>query len=331
MSNSLKIYDFHLSHKDRKKNTNLQALAADHSDLNKYFNGATIGNIKNQLVFDSFLRKLTTDLNSEVLKNLKARKIIKRSIFRKADAFAYRDIQSDYKDKVLYGVLHAGKITKNAILEKTSKEDYEYNVLNNDRIYDDFFFLLHLSFRCNKARLFILSQADNTKVDSVFKSYLINNMFKSNSFGKTKASDFISADYKNEVIGRSVVTNILISKNDTIISEENGLEYEVEIKLKPKTTNSFKKFTEAVVSNLQKSKVLIEKDSSEDTTSDIKFSIKDPFTNLTKVISFGNEENFVPRLLLEDDEILNDEGLIDVEKMKTLCLSYIVYEKDALI
>lgn len=333
MSNSLKIYDFILIHKERKKNTNLHTLASDHPDLNKYFNGAASGTIKMKMVFDSFLRKLNNDLNSEVLKNTKTRKIIKRSRFFQNGSYTIRDVESDYGQKILYGILHAGRITNNAILEKVSVPDseYEYNVLDKDRIYDDFFFLLHLSFRCNKARLFILSRAEHTKVDAVFKKYLIDNMFKANSFAKTKSSDYISTDYKDAVLGRSMVTNILISKNETIVSEDDGLEYEVEIRLKPKSNNRLRKFTNDIVSKLQRSKVQIENDSSEDIASPIKFSIKDPETNSTKTIAFGDEDNFVPRLLLEDEEVLGDDGVIDVEKMKSLCLNYIVYNNDNLI
>ena len=330
MSNSLKIYDFHLKHKEKKKNTNFHALASDHPELNKYFNGNVSGVIKMKMVFDSFLRKLNNDLNSEILKNSTTRKIIKKSRFFQNDSYLVRELQSEYENKILYGILHAGRITNNAILEKVSDSKYEYNVLDKDRIYDDFFFLIHLSFRCNKARLFILSRAEQTKVDAVFKKYLVDNMFKTNSFEKTKISDYISSDYRNIVLGRSLVTNISISKNETIVSEEDGLEYEVEIKLKPKNHNRFSKFTDEIVSKLQKSRVQIENDSSEDGSSPIKFSIKDPDTKSTKIIAFGDEDNFIPRLILNDDEILTEDGYIDVEKMKSTCLNYIVYDKDEL-
>ena len=331
MSSYLKIYDFILTNKEKKKNTNLHAFALDHSGLNKHFNGSTSGAIKMKIVFDSFLRKLNDDLNSEILKNGNTKKIIKRSRFFKNDSYHVRDIQSDYDNKVLYGILHAGRITDNAILEKVSASEYEYNVLDKDRIYDDFFFLLHLSFRCNKARLFILSRTDHTKVDAVFKKYLADDMFKANTFTKTKIADYISSDYQNAVLGRSVVTSILISKNETIVSEEDGLEYEVEIKLKPKSNRGIGKFTKGIVSKLQKSKVQIENSSSEDDNSAIKFSIKDPDTKSTKIIAFGDEDNFIPRLLLNDEETLGEDGLIDVEKMKSICLSYIVYNNEELI
>jgi ribosome-binding factor A len=81
----------------------------------------------------------------------------------------------------------------------------------------------------------------------------------------------------------------------------------------------------------KKSKVFIEEEGAEDENSEIKFNIKDPDTKIRKTVSFGAQENFTPRLVFNDDEVLDENQQIDVEKLKAICMEYIVYEDNQLI
>lgn len=338
MSNYLKIYDFIISHDRTGTNTNFFTLATNHPGLVSLFSidGQVAPSIQRQVVFDSFLRKFSSDLNSEILKNEPTKKIVKKSRYYDDSGLIVRDIEKDYANKNLYGILHAGKITSNAILEKrneneNSNPDYEYESLNGDRIYDDFFFLLHISFDCNIARLFVLTQKSNTNVDAILKKYFKDNLFKATRYKKTKALDFIPEHHRNAVLNRSIVSGVIISKAETIISESDGIEYDVEIKLKPRTAHPFSQVTERIVSAFKKSKVMIEDEVADDENSEIKFNIKDTVNNTSKTISFGSQDNFMPRLVLEDSEILDDNGQIDVEKLRGICADYIVYENNTLV
>lgn len=333
MSYNLKIFDFHLNHKTRNLNTTYHALAMNHPELINNINpGNHSENIQRQLVFDSFSIKLSSDLNSERLKNVATKKIIKKSMHYQGANIVTRDIFKDYGEKIIYGVLHAGKIASNGLLESPTavSENYTYALLNGDRIYDDFFFMLHISFRCNIARLFIVNNSNNANVDAVFKKYLKDNLFKAPQFDKTLVSDFIPSEYRDEVLGRATVNNVTISKSDTVISQNDGIEYEVEIRLKPKSTNAFERITERTISLLRGSKVILDESIADDQNSELRFSIKDPDTNRSKTISYGNQDDFIPRIVLTDNEVFISNNQIDVEGLKTICLEYVRYNGDQL-
>lgn len=325
MSNYLKIYDFIIRHKQRSTNTEYFTLALNSPELSSQSNIESDNvNIKRQVVFDTFLRKLNSDLNREVLKNKSSKKIIKQSINR--NDLKERKVLTDYENKIIYGVLNAGKITENAILEKVNEgENNEYSVLDGDRIYDDFFFLLHISFSCNISRLFILSRKNNTNVDAVLKSYLRDNLFKANNFKKTTCVDFIPKEYRAEVLDRSIISNVLISKSQTILTESDNEEYEVEIRLKPKSPKTLSWLNQSKINIFKGSKVIVGENASDDINSEVRFSINDPETKNRKTISFGDQDNFMPRFILEDDEILNDNLELDIQKLKTMCMNYIKY------
>ncbi|MNJ85732.1 hypothetical protein D3C87_32110 [compost metagenome] len=342
MSNYLKIYDFFLSHNQSGTNTTFFKLAVNHPSIIPFISsdGNVSESIQRQVVFDGFLRKFSNDLNNEILKNDHTKKIVKKSRDYNGTNSQPREVQKDYTNKNLFGILHAGKITNNSTLEKRNENngteeltesDFEHTLLNGQRIYDDFFFLLHLSFECNVARLFVLTRRDNINVDTILKKYLKDNLFKATGFKKTKAGDFVSENYKNAVLGRSIVSSINISKAETIISESDGIEYEVEIRLKPKTQSVFSQVTQTTVNLFKKSKVYIEEEGAEDENSEIKFNIKDPDTKIRKTVSFGSQENFTPRLVFNDDEVLDDNQQIDIDKLKAICMEYIVYENNQLI
>lgn len=328
MSNPLKIYDFHLKHPDRRTNVTYFDLAKEHPDLLKHIpTNLNSDDIERQIIFDSFLMKLSSDLNTEELKNQK--KIIKKQKRKINGVVEITDIQKDYQHKVLYGILHGGKITKNVMLERVNEEqneeEYEYDSLDGDRLYEDFFFLLHISFRTNVARLFILSQKESTKTDAIFKNYLSNKLFKGGSFSKAQATDFIPSEYRDEVLGRSFVNSISISKTTTIITESDGVEYDVEIRLKPKNKSNFSQIRERV-NIFQKSKVTMENSSADDEDSPVKFTLKDPNTNASKTLTLANADNFTPRLSFENEQIQDENGYLDVETLKSLCLEYIKYD-----
>lgn len=328
MSNPLKIYDFHLKHPDRRTNVTFFDLAKEHPDLLKHIpTNLNSDDIERQIIFDSFLMKLSSDLNTEELKNQK--KIIKKQKRKINGVVEITDIQKDYQHKVLYGILHGGKITKNVMLERVNEEqneeEYEYDSLDGDRLYEDFFFLLHISFRTNVARLFILSQKESTKTDAIFKNYLSNKLFKGGSFYKAQATDFIPSEYRDEVLGRSFVNSISISKTTTIITESDGVEYDVEIRLKPKNKSNFSQIRERV-NIFQKSKVTMENSSADDEDSPVKFTLKDPNTNASKTLTLANADNFTPRLSFENEQIQDENGYLDVETLKSLCLEYIKYD-----
>ena len=337
MSHYLKIFDFHLNHRDSEGNTTYHALAMNHPEL---INSITVGteasdSIQRQLVFDSFKLKLSRDLSSENLKNVGTKKIIKKSKIYEGDAMVTREVLTDYSNKLMYGVLHAGKITNNAILESPTEatedeEDYTYALLNGDRIYDDFFFMLHVSFRCNIARLFIVNGANNTNVDAVLKKYLRDNLFRAPSFNKTKNSDFIPPEYREEVLNRATVNTVTISKSDTVISQNDGTEYDVEIRLKPRATSSFSRITNQTISKFRRSKVIFGESTTDDENTEMKFSIKDPITNKSKTISYGSQNEFIPRIVLTDAEIYTNNNQFDVEGLKDICLEYIRYDGNQL-
>jgi len=332
MSYILKIFDFHISSKRTASNTTYHALAMNHPGLINYINteGDYSENIHRKLVFDSFLLKFSNDLNSENLKNVTTKKIIKKSKRYRGSSMVTIDILKDYNNKLLYGVLHAGRITNNAVLESPEEDDYKYALLNGDRIYDDFFFMLHISFRCNIARLFIVNGGNNTNVDALLKKYLRDSLFRAPDFHKTKNSDFIPPEYREAVLGRATVNNVLISKADTVISQNDGIEYEVEIRLKPKATNAFSRITQETISQLRKSKVILENSTADDENSELKFSIRDPVTNKSKTVSYGRQDEFIPRLVLADDQVFSGNNQINVAGLKAVCMEYINYEGNQL-
>jgi hypothetical protein len=335
MSNPLKIYDFHLKHRDRGTNVTYFHLAKEHPTLRAHIpTGISSSDVERQIIFDSFFMKLSSDLNTEVLKNDKQRKIIKKRKRHIDGITEITEIQKDYENKLLYGILYGGKITSNVTLEKVREgqdsDEYEYDSLNGDRLYEDFFFLLHISDRSNVARLFILSLKDSTKTDTIFKNYLSNNLFKGGAFGRAKSADYIPTEYRDAVLGRSLVNSISISKTETIISESDGAEYEVEIKLKPKNQSSFSQMAEQI-NIFQKSKVTMENSSADDEDSPVKFTLKDPNTNTSKTLTLANADNFIPRLSFEDEQIQDEDGNLDVASLKAICMEYIRYDNNNLI
>lgn len=340
MSNYLKIYDFHIFNKITNSNTTYYQLALNHTELRGIVQSAVEEineNVDRQLVFDSFLRKLHNDLNIETIKDIRNKKIIKKSKKKIGDSITTRDILKDYENKIIYGVLHGGKITENSMLESIKKnvdnleDEYDYNVLNGDRIYDEFFFMLHISFKCNIARLFVLSRKETTLTDGLFKKYLKSNLFKAPQFKETKVADFIADEYRQVVLNRVVINNVFISNSQTIISEGDNMEYDVEIKLKPRNQSVLANVTAATIDFFKKSKVEISDSKSEDENSSVKFKIKDPITGSEKTISYNDRDAFIPRLELENDQVLDENNLISVLKMKEICLPYIRYNDDNLL
>lgn len=338
MSNPLKMYDFHLRHKEDGTNVTYYNLAVSKPELSNRIPDLDTDseNIGREVVFDSFLRKLSEDLNIEVLKNKKKDKLIKKNRYfdTEREEMIASEIEVDFNNKVLYGVLHGGKVAENSTLEKVSEAvtnqeiEYEYDQLNGDRIYDNFFFMLHLSFRCNLARLFILSPKNSTKTDSIFKEYLTNNLFKDDiNFQKTKVSDYIPQEFRDEVLRRVHVNNILISKTDTIISESDNQEYKVEVKLTPKFPDLFTNVKEKI-DYFRKTKVIIEEHSADDEDGGVRFSIIDPETNQTNLVSISSADNFIPRILYNDDDIMDENRNLDIEKIKAICLNFLQYNED---
>lgn len=338
MSNPLKMYDFHLRHKVDGTNVTYYDLAVSKPELAIHIPDLETDseNIEREVVFNTFLRKLSEDLNIEVLKNKKQDKLIKKNRYfdTEMEEMLASEIEIDYSNKVIYGVLHGGKVADNSTLERLTEVvadqeiEYEYDHLNGDRIYDNFFFMLHLSFRCNLARLFIISPKNSTKTDSIFKEYLSNNLFKDSiNFVKTKVSDYIPPEYRDEVLRRVHVNNILISKTDTIISESDSQEYKVEVKLTPKSPDLFTNVKEKI-DYFRKTKVTIEEDSVDDEESGVRFSINDPVTNQTRLVSISSADNFIPRTLYTDDEIMDENRNLDIEKNKAICLEFLRYNDD---
>lgn len=328
MSNYLKIYDFFISSREGGTNTNYAKLATNNHALRANIPNNVSDNIQRQLIFNSFLTKMSSDLNTEVLKSRgKNIKIIKKSNRFENGVPRVIELNQDYNNKLIYGLLYSGKQTEKSVLEKINDDGSNIlNQLNGHRIYDDFFFLLHISFDTNIARLFILTRKGNVLIDSIFKNYLKNTLFTANGFSRTKCGDFIEDTYRQQVLNRSIVNSILISKADTIISENDGIEYEVEIKLKPKKHNNLIRYTQDIVENLRNGKVVIGNDETYDDESELKFNIKDPTTNQTKTFSFGDDDNFKPKLIYSDEETL-EEGTdnIDIEKVKNICMEFLQF------
>jgi hypothetical protein len=82
MSYYLKIYDFLIFNKTTNSNTTYYHLALNHTELSAIVQSEVEElneNIDRQLVFDSYLRKLQTDLNIETIKDIRTKKIIKKS------------------------------------------------------------------------------------------------------------------------------------------------------------------------------------------------------------------------------------------------------------
>jgi hypothetical protein len=340
MSYYLKIYDFLIFNKTKNSNTTYYHLALNHTELSAIVQSKVEEineNIDRQIVFDSYLRKLQTDLNIETIKDIRTKKIIKKSKKKIGDTITTFDILKDYENKLIYGVLHGGKITENSMLEsrkviqEKGEDEYDYNVLNGDRIYDEFFFMLHISFKCNISRLFILSKKETTITDGLFKKYLKGNLFKATQFKETKVVDFIADEYRQIVLDRVVINNVYISNSQRIISEGDNMEYDVEIKLKPRNQSTLASLSAATLNFFKKSKVEISDSTSEDENSIVKFKIKDPITGTEKTISYNDRDAFIPRLELENEQVLDQNNMISVLKMKDICLPYIKYNDNNLI
>ncbi|MBU3661493.1 MAG: hypothetical protein FGM14_16635 [Flavobacteriales bacterium] len=328
MSNYLKIFDFHLSHKIKGNNVTFFDLGID-KEFNKTTSVKTNSEkIHREIVLKGFENQFSSDLNSEKLKNNTTKRIVKKC--RDKNSQKIVELSLDKENLIIYGLLFSGRITKNVTLEKVNDDgNNNYETLNRHRIYDNFFFLMHISFRCNVARVFIHTKTDSVPGDAIIKKYLLDHLFKSNGFNKTKVSDFISAEFKKEVLNRSVIGQISISKTDTIQLTDDGEKFDVEVRLKPKTQSAFKDLTENIVNLFKKTKVIIGNQKVDDLNSTVKISLNDALSKTNKTIVFGDEEGFQPKILLNDNEILNGDE-IDLEVMKNICMSYVIYDKDKL-
>lgn len=339
MGNVLRIYDYELNHIEEGKLVTFYDLGKSHPGLQENLKNCseeTIDseNIRWSLILDSFRLKITNDLNTEVLINKRAQQIIKRGSKGVKDGkINNREINRDDEDKIIYSVLHGGKITENAVLEKLKENQDEptYANLNGDRIYDQMFFLLHLSFRCNKARLFILTKKNNIVLDNTLKKYLATDLFKTDEFPKQKWSDFIPKELQKEALGRTMINNITVSKNEIINSEILDDEYEIEIKLKSKNKKPFNKVTKKVVETLRNSVLKYNDKEVKSKGGEVKFQINDPISKTKRTVAFGDTSNFIPRFEYEDSEVLFSNKNIDQNKVKKICLNYISYDEENLI
>ena len=109
------------------------------------------------------------------------------------------------------------------------------------------------------------------------------------------------------------------------------MEYDVEIKLKPRNQSTLASLSAATLNFFKKSKVEISDSTSEDENSIVKFKIKDPITGTEKTISYNDRDAFIPRLELENEQVLDENNMISVLKMKDICLPYIKYNDNNLI
>lgn len=342
MSNYLKIYDFVLKHKTEGNAVTYFHLVPDnvqlHNILKQSLNLEEVNyeDVSWGAVFKAFSSKFSSDLNTEVLKNEKQKKLIKKKVQKIDGRWKIVELLENEADNTIYGVLHGGKITDNVTLgkvaENQSEDDYEN--LNGDRIYDDFFFCLHISFRCNIARLFILSRAGKNNVDSILKNYLQKHLFIGEKFSRTKVGSYIPEEFRKEALDRTILKRITVSKLTPIIVEDDGQEFEVEIKFKPTSNGIFKRKTKAFFDYFKQTKIILPNTGigvDQEVDDQIKVSIDDPNSKSKKTFVLGNEDNFTPSLILEDEEILNANNEFDINNSYIICKNYIKYEEDVLL
>ena len=330
MANILRNYDFNLEHIERKNKVTFYDLAKEHPEIQGLTSTSKTKSksLHWEIALDAFKLKFSNDLNSEKLKNNKTQRIVKRGYeLDKRNKVKLKEIKIDTKEFILFSTLNGGKITDKSVLEKVSNNQRKLQLLNGDRIYDELFFLIHLSFKCNKARLFILTRSNNFSLDSTIKSYFEKNMFKCKSFIKSKWNIYIPNELKEEALSRTVINNIAISKTKFFNDVELDDEYEIEIKLKSKKKSGFGKITQDLVDKFKKTHIKINGNEIDDNTGLVKFNITDPETKTNKSIVFGNTDDFIPKLSLEDKQILSSELSIDESKLKTICLEYINYNE----
>jgi hypothetical protein len=328
MANILRIYDFELEHSTKKNAVTFYDLALEHPELQGYIKttGVRSDNVKWKIVLDAFKHKFTNDLNKEKLKNTKTQRIVKRGYkLDKEQNVILKEIDVDNDNFLIYSTLNGGKITEKSVLEKVSKEENTLQLLNGDRIYDELFFLLHISFRCNKARLFTLTRRNNYNLDSTIKSYFEKNMFNCKAFKKSKWHSYVPVELQSDALNRTVINNIAITKTKYLNNQDLEDEYEIEIKLKSKKKAGFGKITQNLVDMLKKTHITINNDEIDDETGLVKFNITDPETKTNKSVVFGHTDDFIPKLALDDKEILNKDLTLDDNKIKSICLSYISY------
>lgn len=334
MPNILRIYDFELIHLVRKKSVTFFDLAIEHPELQSYIKsiGVKSENLKWGIVLDAIKHKFSNDLNSEKIKNNRTQRIVKRGYkLDQKGAVILKEINVDKKDFLIYSTLNGGKITEKSILEKiSSSEEAKLQLLDGDRIYDELFLLLHISFRCNKARLFTLTKSNNYNLDSTIKTYFEKNMFKCSTFKSNKWNAFVPAELQADAISRTVINNIAISKTKHLNNNELEDEFEIEIKLKSRKKGGFGKITSDLVNMLKKTHIRIDNEDINDETGIVKFNITDPETKTNKSVIFGDTDNFIPKLALEDKAILKKDLTIDEEKLKKICLDYINYNDKGL-
>lgn len=343
MSNILKIYDLNIFHKEdgdattyyhlAKENEELKAIIQETASLNE--------NIDRKIVFDSFFQKLNNDLNTEKLKNGKTKKIVKKFKNKKDGKLSEITLEKDFDKNLIYGLLHGGKITENAMLETlklTNKEgvediEYEYNLLNGDRIYDQLFFMIHISFDINVARMFVLSRRNSVLVDDILKNYFSKKLFKAKNFKPTQICDFIPKEYRKDVLGRVQVNGIHISSNDSLIreSKEEKSRYKVDIILKPEEQNTLNHLLERGFDFFKKTKVDISGTTSEDEQSVVKLKIKDPITGAEKTIAYTDIDKLIPRLVLENELVMDENNSICPLKMKKICIPYIPQNSEGIL
>lgn len=330
MANILRIYDFELDHKDKKNSVTFYDLAKDHIELQSLIKIDAVNseNLKWAIILDAFRHKFTNDLNSEKLKSARTQKIVKRGIkYDKKATITLKEINIDKSNHLLYSTLNGGKITDKSLLEKVDpKKGLTLEMLNGDRIYDELFFLLHISFRCNKARLFTLTRRNNLNLDTTIKSYFEKNMFKCSNYNNGKWQAYIPKELRAEALERTVINNIAITKSRYLNSTDFDDQFEIEIKLKSKKKGGFGRITSEFVERLKKTHLIIDNDELDDETGVVKFNITDPETRTNKSVVFGDTDNFIPKLALEDRDIINKNQTLDEDKLKSICMKYIEYD-----
>jgi hypothetical protein len=331
MPNILRIYDFELEHKELKKTVTFYDLAVDHPELQTYIklNGLNSETLKWDIILDAIKHKFSNDLNKEKLKNSTTQRIVKRGYkLNHKKEVELKDLNIDNKDFLIYSTLNGGKITDKSILEKVStKEGNNMQMLNGDRIYDEMFFLLHVSFTCNKARLFTLTRSNNLNLDSTIKSYFAKNMFKCENFISSSWQIYIPTELQQKALERTVINNIAITKTLHLNNQAIDVEFEIENKLKSKKKGVFSKITTDIVDLFRKTQITLNGYELMDDGGIVKFNITDPETNTKKSVVYGDTDDFIPKLALEDRAILKKDLTLDEIKLKKICLDYIVYDK----
>lgn len=335
MSNILKIYDLNIFHKEDGNATTFYHLAKENEELKAIIQKTATLNesIDRKIVFDSFYQKLNNDLNTEKLKNERNKKIVKKFKNKKEGKLFEISLEKDFDNNLIYGLLHGGKITENSMLETlklTNKEgvediEYEYNFLDGDRIYDQLFFMIHISFEVNVARMFVLSRRNSVLVDDILKIYFSKKLFKAKNFKSTQICDFIPNQYRQEVLGRVLVSGIHISSSDNLITEvqEEQSNYKVEIILKPEQQNTLNQIREFGLDFFRNTKVDISGTTSEDEQSIVKLKIKDPVTGAENTIAYTDIDKLIPRIVLENEQVMDENNSISSLKMKNICLPYV--------